>query len=92
MGKVVPFIGIAHMVKPVVMDYVSKDVKMIKIAHQVNIVLESKCVPKRALRKRVTQMVIAPLDSPVVTARNAQLGQETQLREVKVKVKVVGDL
>ena len=57
-------------------------VKVIKIAHQVNTVLEriTKCVPERTLRKRVTQMVIAPLDSVVTTIGIVQLGHATQKR------------
>ena len=67
-------------------------VKMIKVAHQANIVLDciTKCVPEGVLRKRVTKMTIALLVSTVVTTGNAQLGQATQTSEVKVKL--VGDL
>ena len=66
------------------------DVIMIKIAHQVNIVLEriTKCIPERTLRKRVTQMEIAPLDNVVTTTGNVLLGHATQKRKVKVKVKI----
>ena len=70
--------------------------KMIKVAHQVNIVLEriTKCVPQRALRKRVTQMAIAPLDNVVTTTGNVHLRHASPKRKVKVKVKIklVGDL
>ena len=114
-------IRIAHRMRPVIMDYVFRNVKivkivgsmnfavvisevqacvlplvleldviMIKIAHQVNIVLEriTKCVPERTLRKRVTQMEIAPLDNVVTTTGNVLLGHATQKRKVKVKVKI----
>ena len=55
-------------------------------AHQVNTVLESftsitaKCVPERTLCKRVTQMVIAPLDNVVATIGVVQEGHATQKR------------
>ena len=67
-------------------------VKMMKIAHQVNIVLESitKYVPERTLRKRVTQMAIVPLDNVVATTGNVYLGHATQ--NGKVKVQLVGEL
>ena len=48
----------------------------------------TKCVPEGALCKHVTQMAIAPLDSTVATAGNAQQGQVTREKEVKVKVKM----
>ena len=66
------------------------DVIMIKIAHQVNIVLEriTKCVPERTLRKRVTQMGIATLVNVVATTGNVVLAHATQKRKVKVKVKI----
>ena len=67
-------------------------VKMIKIAHQMNIVLErtgyiTKSAPERTRRERVTQMVIAPLDNVVAMIGIVQLGHATQKRKVKVKVK-----
>ena len=66
-------------------------VKMMKIAHQVNIVLKrmtsritAKCVPERRLRKRVTQMAIAPLDNVVETIGIVELGHATQKRKMEV--------
>ena len=66
-------------------------VKMIKIAHQVNIVLKRKggmttSVPERRPRKRVTQMMIAPLDNVVETTANVHLWHATQKRKVKASI------
>mgnify|MGYP002803614572 CR=1 FL=1 len=67
-------------------------VKLIKIARQVNTVLEriTKYVPEGALRKRVKKMAIASLDNVVATTGNVHLGHATQ--NGKAKVELVGEL
>ena len=47
-----------------------------------------KVCSRRYIVQACTQMAIAPLDSTVVTAGNAQLRQATREWEVKVKVKM----
>ena len=80
---------IAHRAKPVVhmravrFVFIYRRVKMMKIAPQVNLVLKlAECVPKRALRMRVTKMVIAPLGNVVATTGHVHLGHATQERKV----------